>query len=64
MLKVIFNRLKPQAREIIAEEQVEYLFSGTSGSEPEPEVPEKRYSTSESCVKSTSSINKICTVSS
>ena len=55
MLKVILNRLKPQAEEIIAEEQ--------AGSEPE-EAPQNRSSTSESCVKSTSNTSRICTMSS
>ena len=41
MLKVILNRLKPQAEEIIAEEQL--------GSEPE-EAPQNRSSTLESFV--------------
>ena len=42
MLKVILNRLKPQAKEIIAEEQAGFR------------APQNRSSTSESCVKSTS----------
>ena len=42
MLKVILNRLKSQAEEIIAEEQ--------AGSEPE-EASQNRSSTLESCVK-------------
>ena len=55
MLKVILNRLKPQAEEIIAENML--------GSEPE-EAPQNRSSTLESCVKGTSNIRKICTMSS
>ena len=55
MLEVILNRLKSQAEEIIAEEQ--------DGSEPE-EAPQNRSSTLESCVKSTSNISRICTMSS
>ena len=54
MLKVILNRLKPQAEEIIAEEQ--------AGSEPE-EAPQNRSSTLESCVKGTSNVSRICTMS-
>ena len=48
MLKVILNRLKPQAEEIIAEKQ-QSRKKHTS-------------STLESCVKSTSNISRICTV--
>ena len=55
MLEVVLNRLKPQAEEIIAEEQV--------GSERE-EAPQNRSLTSESCVKSTSNTSRICTMSS
>ena len=55
MLKVILNRLKPQAEEIIAEEQ--------AGSEPE-EAPQNRSSALEYSVKSTSNISRICTMSS
>ena len=54
MLKVILNRLKPQAEEIIAENRL--------GSEPE-EAPQNRSSTSESCVKRTSNTSRICTMS-
>ena len=53
MLKVILNRLKLQAEEIIAEEQ--------AGFGPE-EAPQNRSSTLESCVKSTSNISRICTM--
>ena len=49
ILKVILNRLKPQAEEVIAEEN-----AGFRG-----EVPQNRSSASESCVKSTSNTNKI-----
>ena len=49
ILRVILNRLKPQAEEIIAEEQ-----AGRSTTE--------RSSTSESSVKSTSNISRICTM--
>ena len=55
MLKVILNRLKPEAEEIIAKNGLV--------SEPE-EAPQNRSSTLESCVKSTSNISKICTMSS
>ena len=55
MLKVILNRLKPQAEEIIAEEQ--------AGSRAE-KAPQNRSLTLKSCVKSTSNISRICTVSS
>ena len=55
MLKVILNRLKPQAEEIIAEEQAGFR-AGRS--------PQNRSSTSESCVKSTSNTSRICTMSS
>ena len=51
MLKVILNRLKPQAEEIIAEEQAGFRAEEAS-------------STLESCVKSTSNISRICTMSS
>ena len=53
MLKVILNRLKPQAEEIIAEEQAGYR-AGRSTTE---QIFNHRI-----CVKSTS--NRICTVSS
>ena len=56
MLKTILNRLKLQVEELIAEEQGPV-------SEPE-EASRDTLSTSESCVKSISNINKICTVSS
>ena len=55
MLKVILNRLKPQAEEIIAEEQAGFR-AGRSTTE--------QISTSESCVKSTSNTSRICTMSS
>ena len=55
MLKVILNRLKPQAQEIIAEEQAGFR-AGRSATD--------RSSTSESCVKSTSNTSRICTMSS
>ena len=55
MLKVILNRLKPQAEEVIAEEQAGFR-AGRSTIE--------RSSTSESCVKSTSNTSRICTMSS
>ena len=55
MLKVILNRLKPQAEEIIAEEQAWFGVGRR---------PQNRSSTLESCVKSTSNISKICTMSS
>ena len=55
MLKVILNRLKPQAEEIIAEEQAGFRAGRT---------PQNRSSTLESCVKSTSNISRICTMSS
>ena len=51
MLKVILNRFKPQ------------LVKNRLGLEPE-EAPQKRSSTLESSVKSTSNISKICTMSS
>ena len=51
MLKVILNRLKPQAEEIMLKNRL--------GSEPE-EAPQNRSSTLESCVKSTSNISRIC----
>ena len=57
MLKVILNRLKPQAGEIIAEEQAGFR-AGRS------KAPHNRSSTLESCVKSTSNISRICTMSS
>ena len=50
MLKVISNRLKSQAEEIIAEEQAGFRAG-------------RRSSTLESCVKSTSNISRICTMS-
>ena len=53
MLKVILNRLKPQAEEIIAEEQAGFRAGRSTTS-----------STSESCVKSTSNTSRICTMSS
>ena len=40
MLEVLFTQ----------DSEVEYLFSGTSGSGSEPEVPEKRYSTCSSAI--------------
>ena len=49
MLKVILNRLKPQAEKIIAEEQAGFRA---------------RRSTTESCVKSISNTSRICTMSS
>ena len=55
MLKIILNRLKPQAEEIIAEEQAGFRAE---------EAPQNRYSTLESCVKSTSNISRIPTMSS
>ena len=55
VLKVILNRLKPQAEEIIAEEQAGFRVG---------KVPQNRSSTLESCVKSTSNISRICTMSS
>ena len=55
MPKVILNRLKPKSEEIIDEE--------LAGSEPE-EALQNRSSTLESCVKSTSTISRICTLSS
>ena len=55
MLKVILNRLKSQAEEIIAEEQAGCRAGGALQS---------RSSTLESCVKSTSNISRICTMSS
>ena len=55
MLKVILNRLKPQAEEISLKNRL--------GAEPE-EAPQNRSSTLESCVKSTSNISRICTMSS
>ena len=55
MLKVILNRLKPQAEEIIAEEQAGFRSE---------EAPQSKSSTLESCVKSTSNISRICTMSS
>ena len=55
MLKVILNMLKPQAEEIIAEEQAGFR-AGRSTTD--------RSSTSESCVKSTSNTSRICTMSS
>ena len=54
MLKVILNRLKPQAEE---------LLKNRLGSEQE-EAPQNRSSALESCVKSTSNISRICTMSS
>ena len=53
MLKVILYRLKPQAEEIIAEEQARFRAE---------EAPQNRSSVIESCVKSTSNISKICTM--
>ena len=53
MLRVILNRFKPQAEEIIAEEQ--------ASSEP-GEAPQNKPSTPESCVNSIFNISKICTV--
>ena len=50
MLKIILNRLKPLAEEKIAEKL--------------EEAPQNRSSTLESCVKSTSNISRICSVSS
>ena len=50
MLKVILNRLKPQAEEIIAEEQAGF-GAGRSTTE--------QSSALESCVKSTSNISRI-----
>ena len=55
MLKVILNRLKPQAEKIWVKSRL--------GLEPE-EAPQNRSSTLESCVKSTSNISRICTMSS
>ena len=55
MLKVILNRLKPQAEEIIAEEQ--------AGSRARRSTTEQIL-TSESCVKSISNTSRICTMSS
>ena len=55
MLKVILNRLKPQAEDIIADEQAGFRAE---------EAPQNRSSTSESCVKSTSNTSRICTMSS
>ena len=55
MLKVILNRLKPQAVEIIAEEQAGFR-AGRSTTE--------QILTLESCVESTSNISRICTMSS
>ena len=54
MLKTILNRLKPQAEE---------LLKNMLGSEPE-EAPQNRSSTLEPCVKSTSNISSVCTMSS
>ena len=53
MLKITLNRLKPQAEEIIAEEQ-----AGRSTTEQIFNL------TLQSCVKSTSNISRICTMSS
>ena len=55
MLKVILNRLKPQAKEIIAEEQAGFRAG---------KAPQNRSSTSKSCVKSTSNTSRIYTMSS
>ena len=53
MLKVILKRVKPQAEEIIAEEQAGFIAE---------EAPQNRPLTLESCVKSTSN-SRICTIS-
>ena len=53
MLKVILKRVKPQAEEIIAEEQAGFIAE---------EAPLNRPLTLESCVKSTSN-SRICTIS-
>ena len=50
--KFILNRLKPQAEEIIDDEQAGFR------------APQKRSSALESCVKSTSNSSRICTISS
>ena len=55
MLKVIFNRLKPQAEKIIAEEYAGFRAG---------EALQNRFSTSESRVKSTFNISRVCTMSS
>ena len=55
MLKVILNRLKPQAEVIIAEEQAGFRAGRST---------QNRSSTLESCVKSASNISRICTMSS
>ena len=55
MQKVILNRLKPQAEEIIAEEQAGFRAGRST---------KNRSLTLESCVKSTSNISRICTMSS
>ena len=55
MLKVILNRLKSQAEEIILKNKL--------GLEPEG-APLNRSSTLDSCVKSTSNISRICIMSS
>ena len=55
MLKVILNRRKPQAAEIIAEEQAGFRARRSTT---------EQISTLESCVKSTSKISRICTMSS
>ena len=55
VLKVILNTLKPQAEEIIAEEQAGFR-AGRSTTE--------QIFNLESCVKSTSNISRICTMSS
>ena len=53
--KVMLNRLKPQAEEIIAEEQL--------GLEPK-EAPQNRSLTFESCKKKYLKISRLCTMSS
>ena len=55
MLKVILNWLKPQAEEIIAEEQAGFRAGGSTT---------EQIFNLESCVKSTSNISRICIVSS
>ena len=54
MLKIILNRLKPQAEKITAEEQARFL---------QEETPQSRSSTYESSVRNISSTSKISTMS-
>ena len=60
MLKVILNRLRPQAEAVIAEEQAGFR-AGRSTTE---QIFNLRFSTLEACVNSTSNISRICTMSS